>query len=611
MSPKNFKTLSVVTAVLAVWTIVVAFQSDAVEITFARGRALINDIDAESLSRIEVSKGGETVVLQRSGEDFLVESKDSYPADGGRINKVINDCMGITLVREISESEESHQALGVDEGEDSTVVRFLAGDQELLGVVVGNAEGAGNYVRLRGESKVYLSEGAVLLDTASLDYVDKTIASIERLEQVEVSGNGDPYIVAKKETGITLEGIPEGMVVKGTSHEQVFNAASNLTFDDFQSEALVGDLDFKYRYVAKTDARETFTFQLAEKDDKWYCKVSGEFGERLTEAEVLAGKEDPVLQEQQAAILGAESRIADLNQRHQSWVYEIASFSSGNLTKAFADLLDEDKSFLHIGTDDVLRVDVTASDSTYSIDSPQAGEINLLGLPEDKQVKGSDYEMVFSAATAVAWSTRVAPDAEEIQDLEYGDSYKTTTRDGAQYSFSLAEKDGKRYLRASAAYVGDGGDAPDAVIAKGAVAKFNERHQAHVYEMGFGAVDNMVKGFDELVMDAEARPESVSASHILVAYTGASRSEVERTKEEALKLAEDLHAQVLAAPETFADVAREKSDGPSKTDGGDLGSFAFEAMTPPFSEAAFKLKVGEISGVVETDFGFHIIRRTK
>ena len=612
MSPKNFKTLAGVATALAIWSIVLAFQSDSVVITFARGRALIDDIDTARLTRIEVSKGDESVVLQRAGVNFRVESKDSYPADGGRINKIIGDCMQIALIREISDTEVSHEILGVDEGVDSTVVRFLDGDQEIVAVVIGNAEGAGNYVRLRGDPTVYLSERSIFLYTDSLDYVDKTLTTIDRLEQVEVSGNGDPYIVAKKDDGITLEGIPEDMVVVGTTHEQVFNAGNNLTFTDFQSESLAGDLDFKHQFVAKTDAGEVYSFQIAEQDDKWYCKVSGEYTgpASLGEAEVMAGKDDPELQAQQAAILGASSRISELNDRHQSWVYEIASLSSGNMTKAFADLIEENKSFLGISTEDVAKVDVTVGESTYTIESPEAGEIGLLGISEDKQAKGSDYELVFSAATSVAWSTRVEPDAEAIQDLEYGDSYKMTLRNGVQYSFALAEKDGKRYLRASAAYVGDGGEEPAAVIAKGVVAKFNERHQAHVYEMGFGAVDNMVKGFDELVVDRNARPESVSASHILVSYAGSAQSTVERTKDEAQKLAEDLYAQALAAPDTFAELASEHSDGPSKTDGGDLGSFAFEAMTPAFSEAAFALEVGAISGVVETEFGFHIIKRT-
>ena len=58
-------------------------------------------------------------------------------------------------------------------------------------------------------------------------------------------------------------------------------------------------------------------------------------------------------------------------------------------------------------------------------------------------------------------------------------------------------------------------------------------------------------------------------------------------------------------------MAKKHSDGPSGPKGGDLGSFKFEVMAKPFSETAFALEVDEVSEVVETGFGFHVIKRTK
>ena len=61
----------------------------------------------------------------------------------------------------------------------------------------------------------------------------------------------------------------------------------------------------------------------------------------------------------------------------------------------------------------------------------------------------------------------------------------------------------------------------------------------------------------------------------------------------------------------FENLAKTHSDGPSKTRGGDLGSFGKGMMHKAFEDACWKLKINSISWVVETPFGYHIIKRTK
>tara|TARA_B100000676_G_scaffold254182_1_gene260341 strand:+ start:65 stop:637 length:573 start_codon:yes stop_codon:yes gene_type:complete len=113
--------------------------------------------------------------------------------------------------------------------------------------------------------------------------------------------------------------------------------------------------------------------------------------------------------------------------------------------------------------------------------------------------------------------------------------------------------------------------------------------------------------------EEEARPEEVKASHILISYKGADRADadVTRSKEEAKAEAERIRSLIVSEGEDFAEMARKHSNGPSKTKGGDLGKFKFEVMAKPFSEAAFALEVDAVSEVVETDFGYHVIKRTE
>ncbi|MDV7340293.1 peptidylprolyl isomerase [Terasakiella sp. A23] len=101
----------------------------------------------------------------------------------------------------------------------------------------------------------------------------------------------------------------------------------------------------------------------------------------------------------------------------------------------------------------------------------------------------------------------------------------------------------------------------------------------------------------------------VGAAHILLMYAGSARSTATRSKEEALEQITKMKADIDGGAD-FADLAKNNSDCPSGSNGGDLGMFGRGQMVPEFEEAAFNMEVGETSGVVETDFGYHLIQRT-
>jgi len=104
--------------------------------------------------------------------------------------------------------------------------------------------------------------------------------------------------------------------------------------------------------------------------------------------------------------------------------------------------------------------------------------------------------------------------------------------------------------------------------------------------------------------------DAIRASHILISYKGALRSETNRDRKDARKLAEKILKE-LKSGKNFGDMARRHSDGPSGPKGGDLGRFERGQMVPEFDQAVFGLENGTISEVVETKFGYHIIKRTK
>lgn len=103
-------------------------------------------------------------------------------------------------------------------------------------------------------------------------------------------------------------------------------------------------------------------------------------------------------------------------------------------------------------------------------------------------------------------------------------------------------------------------------------------------------------------------PEERRASHILIKAEASASAD---QKKAARAKAEQLLAQLQKSPAQFAELARKNSDDPgSGANGGDLDFFGRGDMVKPFEDAAYALKPGQLSGVVESEFGFHIIQLT-
>jgi peptidyl-prolyl cis-trans isomerase C len=101
-----------------------------------------------------------------------------------------------------------------------------------------------------------------------------------------------------------------------------------------------------------------------------------------------------------------------------------------------------------------------------------------------------------------------------------------------------------------------------------------------------------------------AQAEEVDASHILIGF---APGDTDEQKAEKKKKLQDLRRQIAEGGD-FASLARLHSTCPSSTRGGSLGSFGRGQMVPPFEEAAFALEAGGLSDIVETQFGYHIIK---
>lgn len=117
--------------------------------------------------------------------------------------------------------------------------------------------------------------------------------------------------------------------------------------------------------------------------------------------------------------------------------------------------------------------------------------------------------------------------------------------------------------------------------------------------------DKEVEAFYNDKKDLFKQPDQVKASHILIKSTETDTPEVK--KEQKGKI-ENILKEARSGDSDFGELAKKHSEGPSGPNGGDLGYFGRGRMVPSFETAAFGLKVGQVSDVVETQFGYHILK---
>jgi len=121
--------------------------------------------------------------------------------------------------------------------------------------------------------------------------------------------------------------------------------------------------------------------------------------------------------------------------------------------------------------------------------------------------------------------------------------------------------------------------------------------------------EDEIKSFFKANADKYQNQQQREASHILIA---ASKNAPPAEKAKAKAKAEDVLNQIRKNPKQFEELAKKYSQDPeSAKKGGDLGSFGRGMMVKPFDDAVFSMKVNEISNIVESDFGYHIIKLTK
>ena len=230
----------------------------------------------------------------------------------------------------------------------------------------------------------------------------------------------------------------------------------------------------------------------------------------------------------------------------------------------------------------------------------------IIGLPafqEDGRFSRSRYDALLRAQgmSDVVFEARLRRDL-ELQQLNsaVADSSLTSKAQAARMLALLGQqREISEALLSFEQFTGEVKLAPDAVKAY---------YDSHPGE--FVVPEQVRAEYAVLNADALAALETVSEADMRGWYDANVRPRFEE-RAAAKNKAEELLAQLRAAPEKFAELAGQHSQDPgSKDNGGDLGYFARGAMVKPFEDAVFKLKQGQLSGIVESRFGFHVVKLT-
>uniref|UniRef100_A0A1D1Y575 Peptidyl-prolyl cis-trans isomerase n=1 Tax=Anthurium amnicola TaxID=1678845 RepID=A0A1D1Y575_9ARAE len=150
---------------------------------------------------------------------------------------------------------------------------------------------------------------------------------------------------------------------------------------------------------------------------------------------------------------------------------------------------------------------------------------------------------------------------------------------------------------------------------------YNRRTKESTWDLPEGIDPSDIKGYannqsPQNIDPLEGGDGRIRASHLLVKHDKSRRPSswkephITRTKDEALALIKSYHSRIISGEITLAELAVTESDCSSAKRNGDLGYFGRGQMQPSFEEAAFRLKVGELSEPVWSDSGVHLILRT-
>lgn len=336
MTPKQFSVLAAAAAVsLAAAIAIHAARAPWTATAAGTGKLLPGiEADAARIARISVTQGGDTTVIAKTGDQWLVESQDGYPAGAEKVRALLIALAEADLVEAKTANPERFRQLNVDDpASETSTARLLKFEDEggaVLGEVIagkqraGQAGGAvaGTYVRRPGENQSWLANVAIPGGTSLRDWAQPRVfeTQTETIKSVTVAIEGaDPYVVKRDEggSGHALADIPAGKKIRYVNI--VDNIVEAASFLDLERVRKAGGEGGKAGTVTlELDSGLKIAFNIRREKDGTWATIDA------------TGEGD------------AKKAADDIMTRAKGWEFELLPSKTNTMLKPMAELVEDD-----------------------------------------------------------------------------------------------------------------------------------------------------------------------------------------------------------------------------------------------------------------------------
>ena len=355
LSIRSFSLLCIATLCVVIAAALISGDSNAIP---GSGKLLFPDLMSRlnEIDEVQIETSSQRCALKRGGGGWTAPAKSGYPADGDKIHKLLLGAAGLSRVEPKTSDPARYSRLGLEEpgAGDSPAKRYhlKGGGSELVSLIVGNSAPAKGdpdssefYVRLPDESRAWLVEGKLPRGETLIDWLDRTVADIDRARVREASivhASGDRVTVTRESSGnddFRLLNAPPSKTVDGQwKLNDIGRLFSSLQLEDVRpkSEAPV-DATPDYVVTMKTLDGLVVRMQVFRQDGQALGILRAEARPDASGGEISSQDRESLRSADEV-----RNEADALNARWDAWVYVLPDFKLNALARTQSELLKDE-----------------------------------------------------------------------------------------------------------------------------------------------------------------------------------------------------------------------------------------------------------------------------